>query len=368
MIRRPLTRLLIATVVVAPLSLSVGCRSHEHKSPRPPEVAVERPVQRDVTEYLEESGQLTATHSVDLVARVQGYLEAIGYSDGAFVRKGTVLFTIEPAPYQAQLAQAKANLASTVARAQFDELQYKRYSDLDRTDSTSRQQAEQTHSDRDSSKAAVLQAEATLTQAQITYGYTHVSAPFDGQVTAHQVDAGELVSNGQATQLATIVQLDPIWVNFNISEQDVLRINSSLSGHAVEIGLQDEAGYPHSGHIDYAAPLVDSGTGTLAARGLFDNPSHVLRPGYFVRIRIPVGSVKGALLVPGDAVANDQGDRTVLVVTTGDVVEAHRVRLGARDGEFQVIESGLGPNDRVIVNGLQQVRVGQKVVPREVRQ
>jgi RND family efflux transporter MFP subunit len=274
------------------------------------------------------------------------------------------------------LDQARATLASAVAKADFSERQYKRYSDLARTDSTSRQQAEQTHSDRDADDAAVMQAQASLAQAQITYGYTHVTAPFDGIVTAHQANVGELVGGSQATLLATIVQLDPIWVNFNIAEQDVLRIRGStaasgvpshdLHNAAVEIGLQDEAGYPHRGHIDYVAPQLDSATGTLAARGLFDNPAHVLLPGYFVRIRIPVGSLKGALLVPDDAVGNDQGGRNLLVVTPTNVVEARTVTLGTHDGDLRIIISGLKPDDRVIVDGLQRVRIGQKVVPHEV--
>jgi RND family efflux transporter MFP subunit len=359
------------------LSLLAGCKPRNaFQPPPPPEVTVERPLQRDVTEYLEESGQLAATNSVDLMARVQGYLDSIGYRDGAFVEKGTPLFTIEPAPYRAQLDQARATLASAMAKAEFSELQYKRYSDLAKTDSTSRQQAEQTLSDRDSDHAAVMQAQASLTQAQISYGYTQVAAPFDGIVTAHQANIGELVGGSQATQLATIVQLDPIWVNFNIAEQDVLRIKSSATAHgptsfdlhtvAVEIGLQDEAGYPHRGHIDYVSPQVDSGTGTLAARGLFDNPAHVLLPGYFARIRIPVGSLKGALMVPDDAVGSDQGGRTLLVVTPTNVVEARAVTLGTRDGNLQIIKSGLKSDDRVIVDGLQRVRIGQKVVPHEI--
>lgn len=370
-------RFRLGPILLISLSLLAGCKPrNEYQQPPPPEVTIERPVQRDITDYLEESGQLAAPNSVDLMARVQGTLEAIGYRDGASVNKGTVLFTIEPAPYRAQLDQAKATLASAEAKSEFSELQYKRYSDLARTDSTSRQQAEQTRSDRDADRAAVMQARAALTQAQITYDYTHVAAPFDGMVTAHQANVGELVGGSQTTQLATIVQLDPIWANFNISEQDELRIrkNSAAAGHAatdlhniaVEIGLQDEAGYPHRGSIDYVAPQVDSGTGTLAVRGLFDNPARVLLPGNFVRIRIPVGVLKSALLVPDVAIDNDQGGRTLLVVTPDSVVEARSVTLGTRDGDLQIVKSGLKPDDRVIVDGLQRVRIGQKVSPREV--
>lgn len=356
------------------LSLLHGCKRNEHQSPIPPDVTVARPLQRDVTEYLEASGQLAATNSVNLVARIQGYLEGIGYRDGAWVQKGSLLFTIEPVAYRAQLDQAKATLASAAANAEFSELNYRRYSELARTDSTSRQQAEQTRASRDTARASVLQAQASLTQARITYGYTHVSAPFDGIVTAHQVNVGELVGGNQASQLAMIVQLDPIWVNFNISEQDALRIAGSVAGTpsmdlhnvSIEISLQDEADFPHRGHIDYVAPQIDPNTGTLAVRGLFDNPSHLLLPGYFVRIRIPVHSLKGALLVPSEAVANDQSGRTLLVVTPGDIVQVRTVTLGTRDAGLQVITSGLKPDDRVIVDGLQGAKAGQKVLPHEV--
>src|SRR5262249_34914544 len=257
-----------------------------------------------------------------------------------------------------------------------DRLQEKRYSALARADSTSRQQAESALSDRDSAEAAVLQARAALEQAKITYSYTHVAAPFDGFVAAHQADVGALVGVSQATPLATIVQLDPIWVNFNVSEQDVLRVRASVAARGataidlhsvpVEIGRQDEDGYPHAGHLDYIAPQVDSSTGTLAVRAIFTNSNRALRPGYFVHIRIPIGVEKAALLVPDTALGNDQGGRTLLVVTKNDVVEMRSVRIGETVGALQVIESGLRADDRVIVGGQQRARVGQQVIPREL--
>src|SRR5215469_13530736 len=298
-------RLHVFPVILLSLGLLIGCQPRNRYQPAPPpEVTVQRPVQRDVTQYLEQTGQVGAVNSVDLTARVQGYLQDIGYRDGDFVGKGTNLFTIEPAPYRAQLDQAKANLASAEAKAVFDRVQEKRYSALARADATSRQQAESALSDRDSADAALLQARAALEQAKITYSYTHVAAPFDGFVAAHQASVGALVGGNQPTLLATIVQLDPIWVNFNVSEQDVLRVRASIAARGltatdlhdvpVEIGRQDEAGYPHTGHLDYIAPQVDSGTGTLAVRAIFTNTDRVLRPGYFVHIRIPIGVEKRA--------------------------------------------------------------------------
>lgn len=353
-----------------------ACKSQAPVPPPPPSVTVARPMQRDVTEYLDASGQLTAPSAVNLVARVQGYVEAIGYRDGEFVKKGAPLFSIESTSYGAQLDQAKANLASAMAKATFSDQQFRRYSELDRTDSTSRQQAEQMRANRDADQAAVLQAKATVAQAQTTYGYTHVTAPFDGFVTAHQANVGQLVGENQPTQLATILQLDPIWVNFNVSEQDASRLRQAspivatqatgVQGVPIEVGLQNEAGYPHHGSVNYVAPQIDMGTGTLAARGTFGNADHTLLPGNFVRIRIPLGKVKDALLVPSSAVSTDQAGHSVLVVTAANIVEFRTVTLGAKEDELQVIASGLQATDRVIINGQQAAHIGDTVNPLEV--
>lgn len=365
------TRCIAGTTLLLSFALLGGCKSKEPATSPPPTVTTTRPISRDVTEYLEASGQLSARNTVNLVARVQGYVEAIGYQDGEFVKKGKTLFAIESTTYAAQRDQAKANLASAIAKAEFSEQQYRRYAELDKTDSTSRQQVEQMRSNRDADQASVLQGKANLEQAQTTLGYANVTAPFDGFVTAHQANVGQLVGENQPTQLATILQLDPIWVNFNISEQDVQRFRNallaadpktgSLQGAPLEIGLQGEVGYPHLGKIDYAAPQIDAGTGTLTARGTFDNPAHVLLPGNFVHIRIPLGSAKKALLLPGSAIRSDQGDQSVLVVTSANIVESRAVTLGPQEGSLQVIASGIQATDRVIVNGIQAARVGATV-------
>ena len=358
------------------LALLGACKAKDPVAPPPPAVTVARPVQQDVTDYLNASGQLASPNAVNLMARVQGYLEAISYRDGELVEKGKPLFSIEPTSYRAQLDQAKANLASATAKAAFSEQQYRRYAELDKTDSTSRQQLEQMRANRQADQAAVLQAKAAVAVAQTTFGYTRVTAPFDGFVTAHQANVGQLVGNSQPTQLATILQLDPIWVQFNISEQDALRLRqasrnagvqtTNLHHTPIEIALQNEADYPHRGTIDYVSPQIDVGTGTLAVRGTFANPSHALLPGNFVRIRIPLGTIKGALLVPGSAIRTDQAGRTVFVVNTAGVVESRPVTLGLPVNDLQMILSGLKPSDRVIISGLQATHVGDKVHPLEV--
>jgi len=227
---------------------------------------------------------------------------------------------------------------------------------------------------RDNARANLLQAQANTAIAQVNYGYTKVTAPFDGIVTAHLVSVGELVgASTPPTQLATIVALDPIYVNFNVNEQDVLEIRAEarrrhltpadLRQVPVEVGLQSETGYPHVGKLDYAAPTVNQSTGTLAARGIIPNPNRVLLPGYFVRVRVPIEKQADALLVPDTALGSDQSGRYVLIVNGENVVEQRKVTVGQLDNGLRVIESGLKGDDRVVIAGLLRVIPSQKVDP-----
>ena len=364
-----------ATIVVGLVALC-GCKPSNRFQPPPPQaVTVQMPSRQDVTEYLEDTGQLAAVRTVTLVARVQGILENIDYQDGAMVKQGANLFTIEPPPFKAQLDEAQANLASGQAKAAFAVIQKERFSVLAKTNDASMMQAQQAEANSKEADAAVLQAQAALETAGITYSYTHVMAPFDGVVSAHMQNAGALVGGSQAAQLAIITQLDPIWVNFNVSEQDVLRARvrmvsngrnaADLHDVAVEVGLQGEDGYPHKGHIDYTSPTVDPGSGTLAVRGVFSNLDMRLLPGYFVRIRIPIGVTKDAMLVPDTAIVTEQSGPTLLIVNATNVVEQRNVTTGPKQGSLRVIETGLQPSDRVIVNGLQRARVGAQVEARD---
>ncbi len=213
-------------------------------------------------------------------------------------------------------------------------------------------------------------AQANEQQAEIDLGYTDVTAPFDGVVTARQVSVGELVGAGSPTVLATIVQLDPIYVNFTASERDVLQVRADLArrgettaallGLPVEVGLQNESGYPHRGKLDYIAPNVDPSTGTLAARASLENAGRTLLPGYFVRVRI-ASRPAPALLVPDVAIGSDQGGRYVLVVNKDGVVEQRKVEPGQLVGDLRVIESGLTADDRVVVGGIMRAIPGEKV-------
>ena len=368
--RLPLA-LAAAAILVAPLL--AGCEQNSFVPPPPPKVDVTAPVQRPVTRYLEASGNTVAIKTVDLVARVQGFLQSIDYQDGSFVKQGTPLFTIEPDTYRLKLEQAQAAEAGAQASVRQTEADFKRQSELASRQAVSQAALDNSTSARDNAQANLQQAQVNTRIAAVNYGYTRVTAPFDGIVSAHLVSVGELVGVASPTQLATIVALDPIHVTFNIAEQDVLRIRaearrrgmtpSDLKQFPIEVGLPTEDGYPHQGKLDYAASTVNPSTGTLAVRGVVPNPDQVLLPGYFVRIRVPVDRQQNALLVPDTALGSDQGGRYVLVVNADNVVEQRKVQTGPLDGGLRVIESGLGPDDRVVTAGLLRVIPGQTVDP-----
>lgn len=360
----------VACVLAIAGGLAACGRNNEYAAPPPPKVTVAVPVQQDVTRYFDATGNAASVNSIDLVARVQGFVQAISYTDGQFVKKGTSLFTIEPEPYRLKVEAAKASVTSAQATLLQKQQDFDRQADLLKRQVSAQVTYDQALAARDSAQADLQSAQANEQQAEINLGYTNVQAPFDGIVTARQVSIGQLVGTNAPTTLATIVQLDPIWVNFNASERDVLevraalaqqgRTTASLLGTPVEVGLQTEDGYPHVGKLDYVAPDIDPSTGTLAARAILDNPNRALLPGVFARIRIP-GKPSPALLVPNVALGSDQAGRYVLVVDKDNVVEQRKVEPGQLVGDLRVIETGLNKDDRVIVGGIMQAIPGQKV-------
>jgi RND family efflux transporter MFP subunit len=361
------------TIVSAVLLAACG-QDNRYVAPPAARVTVAVPLQQPVTRYLEATGNTAAVNSADLVARVAGFIQEINYQDGALVKKGALLFTIEPEPYRIKLDQAKA--AEEGARSALKQAQ----ADLDRQTQLVARQAgtqatlDQSQATRDNSQSGLTQAEVNTRLAALNFEYAHVTAPFDGIVTARQVSVGQFVGSGTSpTLLATIIQHDPIYVNFNVSEQDVLRIRAEMARRgltpddlkkvAAEVALQSETGYPHRGTLDYASPSVNPSTGTLAVRAVLQNPSRVLLPGYFVRVRVPLGEAENALLVPDAAIGSDQGGRYVLVVDKDNVVEQRKVEIGPRVDDRRVIEHGLNPQDRVVIAGILRAIPGQKVDP-----
>jgi RND family efflux transporter MFP subunit len=358
-------------VVSATLLSLAACNENRYVPPPAPKVSVAHPSRQEITHYLETSGNLASVNSANLVARVTGFVQEIKFIDGAIVKAGQPLFVIEPEPYENALAQAKAaeaGAAATVTQAQAD---YVRQTELQGKEFASKATLETSTATRDSALAVQRQRQSDTKQAEINLSYTQVKAPFDGIVTARQVSIGELVGMGNPTVLATVVQLDPIYVNFNVSEQDVVRLRAGIRRRGmtetdlrqipIEVGLVDETGYPHKGTLDYAYPGVTSSTGTLAVRGVLPNGDRALLPGYFVRIRVPLSKEPDALLVPDQAVGTDQGGRYVLAVGKDSVVEQRKIETGEALGDLRVVTQGLSADDNVIVSGIARAVPGQKV-------
>ncbi|MBX9702329.1 MAG: efflux RND transporter periplasmic adaptor subunit, partial [Acetobacteraceae bacterium] len=372
----PVTVSPLVAAALLPLLLGACKEENAYVPPPPARVTVAAPVELRVPVYLETTGNVAAVNQVDLVARVPGFLQQIGYRDGDHVPQDQPLFVIEPAPYQASLTQAQGTLVAAQAALQNAEAEFGRQEVLLRQNVSDQARYDDALSKRDQARGQVEQAQGALQQAQINLGYTTVNAPFAGRVTAHTTSIGQYVGGATPTTLATIFQLDPIWVKFSVSEQANLRIRQELIASGVtelrldqivvEVGLAGGTDFPVAGRLDYIAPNVDSGTGTQAARAVFANPEGILLPGFFarLRVRLPEGPNRPAsLLLPETALGADQSGRYVLVVNAENAVEQRNVTLGQRIGAMRVIESGLRRDERVVVSGLQRAIPGAKVDP-----
>ena len=362
-------------VAFASILLLCACEQQNKYQPPPPaEVTVAKPDQRKVTLYMELTGSTAPLNRVDLVARVQGFLDKVAYKDGAAVKKGDLLFQIDPEDYKISLQIAQATQQQQEALLIQADADLKRKQDLVKTSAVSIAQVDDSRAKRDSTIAALDQAKGQVEQAKRNLAYTTITAPFDGTMSARLVDPGAMVGAGSPTKLATIVQLDPLYVKFNIDEQQVLTVRErmremgvtlkDLGPIPVDIGLQTETGYPHTGTLDYVAPEIDTSTGTLAGRAIIDNKDALLEPGLFVRVRIPKQLNVDLLLVPDVALGNNQQGRYLLVVDAKNVVEQRQVEVGELvDGALRIIKSGLKPDERVIVGGAMRALPGNTVVP-----
>lgn len=356
-----------------------GCEEkNTYVPPPPPTVTVAPVLEQPVQRYLELTGNTASINTVDLNARVQGFLTAIKYQDGQYVKKGTVLFVIEQDQYKADVAQAQAVLSANQALQVQAEAEYNRQNQLAKQDFASQATLDQARAKRDQAVANVQNAQASLDIAKINLGYTEVAAPFDGVVTAHLQDVGALVGYGSPTKLATIVEVNPIYVWFSLSENQVLNIKEALAKEGrtirsvvenmvnipVEIGLQTETGYPHKGKLDYISPQVDPSTGTLTVRAIFDNKDLSLLPGLFARVRLPLGPAEPAILVNDNAIGTNQSGAYVLTVNKDNVVAQAQIAMGQlQDKGLRAVNSGLSGADRVVINGLQRAIPGSKVSP-----
>lgn len=351
-------------------ALSAGCDSKKSPPP-PPSVVVETPVTAPITPYLIETGNLVAIQSIDLVARVSGTLDSYNFTDGSIVKKGDLLFVIQPQPYADQVIEAQATLDSDIAEYVYDKIEYERQLKMYKQHATPLAEVQKWSSTTDQAAAAVEGAKANLENAKITYSYTHVLAPMEGRIGRHLVDPGNLVGNGEATKLATLDQIDIMYVYFNINELDLLKLRevarkanfdpAHISEIPIEVALQNETGFPHKGFLDFSATQLDASTGTIQMRGVIDNQDYRLLPGLFVQARIALSKPTPQLTVPSVAIMADQIGSYVFTVDQNNKVQQARVTTGSTENGMTVILKGLNANDRVIVSGIQNASPGVTV-------
>ena len=324
--RAPKVAISVALLVMA---LACGDRN-TYAPPPPPKVTVSQPLKKPVTDYLEFTGNAVAFNTVPLRARVEGFLEKVLFQDGDTVKKGQPLFLIQQEQYQAQLQKAEASVLAEKAQLEHAQTEFVRYSRLVKQDAAAQTDVDRWHYERDSRRAAVMAAQAQVVLAKLNLSYTRITAPFDGRMGRHLKDPGALVGAGEQTLLAEINQIDPIYVYFNINEQDLLRVRGKKPAsaeeaqkkkHPVYVGLADETGYPHQGYLDFAAISLNPTTGSLQLRAILPNPDAVILPGLFARVRAPIGEQNEALLVPETAMSYDQMGPFVRVVNDKNVVE-----------------------------------------------
>lgn len=349
----------------------------------PPEVEVSLPVTKRVVDYEDFPGRTEAVNSVDIRARVNGYLNKANFTEGAIVSKGEVLFEIDPRPYEADVARAEANLAQADARSRRLNQDFERATGLLATRAIGREEYDKIAGDRNEAAAAVAVARSSLELSRLNLSFTKVLSPINGRVSRRYIDPGNLVKADDSI-LTTVVELDPVYVYFDVDERATLRLKQLVregkldldpearspvlreAGPTVLMALANEEGFPHRGSIDFADNRVDSDTGTWRLRGVFDNPRHSLSSGLFVHIRLPIGDPYKALLVAEQALGTDQGQRFVYVVGKDNKIEYKRVQVGRLHDGLRVITSGLKPDEAVVVTGLQRVRPTMPVKPKPV--
>ena len=366
-------------------TLVAGCGQGDGQkaasAPPAPTVTVAKPETRTVSDYDEYVGRFTAVDSVEVRARVSGYLDAVDFKDGQMVKQGDLLFTIDKRPFQIALDQAKANLTQAQSNVTFTEADLKRAQQLVTDKSITEQVFEQRAQAFRNAQASVAAATAAVRQAQLDLNFTELRAPIEGRIGDRRVSPGNLVTGGttgNTTLLATIVSENPIHFEFTFDEASYLRyqrmakqgtdIASRGRGPGVDVALKliDDKDFAHQGRMDFVDNVIDPSTGTIRGRALFDNPNGVFTPGMFARIRVPASPPYQALLVPDAAIGTEQARKYVLTVNADNTVVPKYVTLGqVLPGDLRVIKDGLGADDRVIVDGLMRARPGVKVTPQE---
>ncbi|MBX7168670.1 MAG: efflux RND transporter periplasmic adaptor subunit [Pirellulales bacterium] len=367
----------LAACVLALLGLGSGCREEPAAlvTPPPPAVSVSTPVVRAVAPFEVFPGRLDAVESVDIRARVSGYLVKIAFQPGALVQQGDLLFAIDPRPYDAALARAEAEVARWQAELKKAAADLARSEKLRPTGAVTQEEYEQNVALRGMAEASLRAAQATVETARLDRGFTEIHAPIAGRISRALITEGNLVT-ADTTLLTTLVSDNPIHCYFDVDERTVLRIRALIAAgklasardrrRPLGMMLADQQEFVQQGYIDFVDNRVDPTTGTIRVRGIFDNPDGLMSPGFFTRIKVLLGEPEDRLLVSERALGTELGQKYVLVVNAQDTVEMRPVTVGAVDGELRVIEQGLAAGDRVVVVGLQRVRPGMKVAAQTV--
>lgn len=366
------------------IALLGGCEDNDganaYAPPPPPEVIVAHPTQRDVTTYITYTGVVEASETVELRARVQGFLQSVNFEPGQRVNAGDLLFVIDKREYQAAVESAEASIQSLKAQLQGAENDAQMARDLADQKAGPEIDAIIKAAKRDSIAAEISRAEADLVEARLNLEYCDITAPLSGRITRNLVDPGNLVGRGEPTLLARIVQSSPCYVSLDVSESDVIAVRRELGDTGAsgsqepgqiapgewrpcELALMDQDEFAIQGRVDYVEPELNAETGTLRVRTRFENADEALLAGYFARVRFPMRS-NAAMLVPEAALLTDQQGRYAMVVNDDDEVEVRRVTIGDLDGTMRVVTGGLQETDRVIVLGTLKARPGSKVSPK----
>jgi RND family efflux transporter MFP subunit len=371
-IRRRVTGCLMATALLC------GCHQAQQAPPAqpPPQVTVSHPVAKEIVDYDEFTARLSAVNSVEIRARVNGYLQKVNFKDGAEVRKGDLLFVIDPRPYQAEVDRVQAELARAQTQHDLAENDFKRATDLFQTKAISAEELDTRSKNRAAADSAVKSAQANLETAQLNLAYTSIMAPIDGRLSRAMVTEGNLVTGDgkDSTLLTTLVSVDPIYAYADVDEATVLKyqeldrqgLRKNNNGFIpAELALGNSDAFLYKGVIDFIDNQIDSGTGTLHARAIFPNPDHNLIPGEFGRLRVTGSNKYTGLLIPDSAIGTDQDKKIVYVVGSDKTIQSKQVVPGKIVDGLRVIRSGLDASDLVVLDRLQIVQPGMPVTPKE---
>jgi len=369
------TAISVTLITCLTLAATAACSKKEAPPPPPPEVQVAEVVQKDVPIYIELVGATLGSEDVEIRARVEGYLASVNFTEGSFIKKGQLLYKIDPQPFQAALDQAQANLETARTRLEKTNNDVARYKPLAEQKAVSQQELDNALSAQEAARFQVIAYDALVDKAKLDLAYTTINSPVDGLIGTTQKKVGALVGRGENTLLNTISQVNPILFRCAIAEAEYLRLargaadrNKSLEKqYGVELILADGTIFSHKGRLDAVERAVDPTTGTLTGQFSFPNPERILRPGQYGKARFVTDIKEGAVLVPQLAVQEIQGLYSVMVVKPDATVEQRMVKAGERVGNLWIIDSGLKPGEKVIVEGIQKVKPGVQVSAKTIK-